>query len=88
MTLDRFHDHNRVVHDQPNREHEREQRQGIDREAQEWKCRERPDERHRHGNDRDERRPPILQKEENDDDDENQGLEECLNDLADALGDR
>ena len=56
MTLDRLHDHNRVIHDQANGEHEREQRQRVDREAQERKRGEGPNERHRHGNDRAERR--------------------------------
>ena len=86
--FDRFHDHNRVVHDEANREHEGEQRQRVDRETQQRKHGEGADQRHRHGNHRDERRPPVLQEEEDDDDDEDHGLDERLDDLADALGHR
>ncbi len=86
--FDRFHDHNRVVHDETDREHQTEQRQGVDRETQQGKDGERADERHRHGNHRDERRPPVLQEEEDDDDDEDHGLDQRLDDLADAFADR
>ena len=46
------------------------------------------DERHRHGDHRDQRRAPVLQEEEDDEDDEDHGLDERGRDLADALRDR
>ena len=88
MLFHRFHDDNRVVHDEANSEHEGEQRQRVDREPQQRKHGEGADERHRHGNQRDERRPPVLQEEEDDENDQDHGLEERVDDLADALGHR
>ena len=48
---------------------------------------ERADERDRHGQQRDQRRPPALQEDEDDEDDQEQRLPERVGDLAHALGD-
>ena len=70
VVLDRLDDEDRVVDDQPDREHQPEERQRVDRKAQQRKYRERTHQRNRHGEQRDERRPPVLQKQEDDQDDE------------------
>ncbi len=86
--FDRFDDDNRVVDDQTDGEHQAEQRQRVDRETQQRKDGEGADQRNRDGDHRDERRPPVLQEEEDDEDHQDHGLDERLDDLADAFGDR
>ncbi len=70
VVLDRLDDDDRVVDDEADREDEAEQRQRVDREAEHRKEDERADERHGHGEQRDQRRAPALQEEEHDDDHE------------------
>jgi len=49
VVLDGFHYDDRVVHDNADREYQSEQRQVVEREADGRHDRERPDDRHRHG---------------------------------------
>ena len=78
----------RIVDDDADGEHEAEQREHVDREAEHREEDERADERDRHGHQRDQRRAPVLQEDEDDDDDEHDRLEQRVDDLGDALGDR
>ena len=57
VVLDGLHDHDGVVHHQPDGQHQPEQRQRVDGEAQQREHRERPHQRHRHGQQRDQGRP-------------------------------
>ena len=88
VMLDRFDDDDRVVDDETDREHEAEERERVDAKAEQREEHERADERHGHGAERDQGRAPALQKDEDDDDHEHERLDERLDDLVDAGGDR
>ncbi len=64
VALDVLHDHDRIVHDDADRQHEPEQRQGVDREAEQQQRGERPDDRHRYRDQRDDRSTPGLQEQD------------------------
>ena len=71
----RLDDDDRVVDDDADGEHEAQQREHVDREAEQREEHERADERHRHGQQRNQRRAPVLQEDEHDDDHEHHRLE-------------
>ena len=73
VVLDRLHDDDRVVHHEADRQHQAEQRQRVDGKAEQREEDERPDERDRHGQQRNQRRAPALQEDEDDDDDQHDG---------------
>ena len=85
IALDVLHHHDRVVHDNANREDESEQRQVVQREAERRHDEERADQRNRNGDDRDDRGAPRLQEQDNDDHDQDDGLEDGLDHLVDRL---
>ena len=85
MVLDRLDDHDGVVHDQADGQHQPEQGQRVDGETEQRKQRERADQRDRYGQQRDQGGPPALQEEEDDDDDEHQRFKERMHDLVDTL---
>ena len=62
VMLDRLDHHDRVVDHDADRQHQSEQRQVIQAEAEHRHRRERADDRHRHGDQRNDRRSPVLQK--------------------------
>ena len=62
--LDVLDDHDGVVHDDADRQHQAEQRQVVQREAEGGHHGEGADDGHRHGDQRDDRRPPTLQKDQ------------------------
>jgi hypothetical protein len=81
--LDRFDDNDRIVDDDSDRQHQREERDGIGREAERQHHRESPHESDRHRDDRDQRRAQVPEKDKDDDADEHKGLEQSLLDLVD-----
>ena len=85
VALDVLDDDDRVVHHDTNRQHKSKERQVVEREAEqrhEEKC---ADQRHRNGDDRDDRRSPRLQEEDNDKYDEDDRLTDCLLNSVDRL---
>ena len=75
--------HDRVVDDEPDRQHHRQQRQRVDREAEHVHERERADQRHRDRHERDDRRAQASQEEEDHQHDEQDRLADRLeHDLA------
>ena len=85
VTLDRFHDDDCVIHHQPDRQHQSEERERVDREAEQREQHKCADQRNRNRQQRNQRRPPALQEDEYDDDDQRERLEERLDDLAESL---
>ena len=88
-TLDVFHDDDSIIHHDTDGEHEAEQREIIQRETKHLHHRERTDQRHGHGQQRNERRAPRLQEHDDHDDDEenrfNQRMQHRLDGRADEL---
>jgi hypothetical protein len=83
VALDVLDDHDRVVHHDADREHHAEQRQEVDREAEDQHSRERADERD-HDRDRaDQGRAQALQEQVDDGDHEHQRFEQRVDDLVD-----
>ena len=78
-------DDDRVVHDEADREHDREQRQQVDREAGGQHQERRADERDRDGHRRDQRRSRRAEEEEDHHDDDQQRLGERLEHLLDGV---
>ena len=76
--LDVFDDDDRVVDENPDREHHPEHRQNVDREAHHVERGASAEQRDRDDDRRDERRPQILQKHEHDDEDEHDRLHQRL----------
>ena len=58
MMLDRLHHHNRIIHDNSNRQHQPQQGQVVETETQARHHGKRADDGHRHGGKRNERRTP------------------------------
>ena len=87
MMLDVLDDDDRIVDNEADCKHHRKECQRIDGEIQQNKRAECTNERHRHGEQRDERRAPTLQKEEDDEHDEQQCLEEGMHNLLDGCVD-
>ena len=86
--LDRLDHDDGVIDHQADGQHQAEQGQGVDGEAEQGKEHERAHQRHRHGQQRNERGPPALEEQEHHQDDQHQGLEQGMLDLLDALGHR
>jgi hypothetical protein len=68
VVLDGLHHDDRVVHHEADGQHEAEERQCVDREAEQREDHERTDERHRHRQRRDQRSSEALEEDEDDDD--------------------
>ena len=62
--LDVLDHHDGVVHHDADGEHQPEEREGVDREAEQLESQEGADDAHRHRQHRDQRRPPALEEEE------------------------
>ena len=75
MAVDVLDHHDRVVHHEADAEHERQQRQQVDRIAERQERDHHPDQRQRNGDDRDEGRAQIAEEQEDDDDDDRRRLE-------------
>ena len=78
------HDDGVVDHD-ADRQHQPEQRQIVEREAEHRHEEERADQRHRNGDDRDDRRAPGLQEQDDDQNDEDDRLDDRLLHRVDRL---
>ncbi len=61
--LDRLDDDDGIVHNQADCQHQAEEREGVDREAEQRKDHEGADQRDWYGHERDQRRAPTLQEE-------------------------
>ncbi|MCY1226734.1 hypothetical protein D9M72_389800 [compost metagenome] len=85
VSLDVLDDHDRIVDDDTDRQHQAEQRQHVQREAEGVEEGEGADQRHGDGDDRDDRRAPGLQEDENDDGDEQRRFADRLVDLVDRF---
>ncbi len=85
--LDIFHDHDRIVDDDADRQHESEQRQRVERIAERQQHRERAGERDRNRHDRNDRRAPALQEQDDDQHHQHQRLDQRMFDRADRFGD-
>ena len=81
--FDRLDDHDRIVDDDADGEDHAEERQRIHREAERRVGHERRQQRHRHGQHRDQRRAPALEEQRDDDEDEEQRFEERVNHFLD-----
>ena len=88
VPLDVLDHDDRIVDDEAGRERDAEQRQRVDREAEQLHERERADERDRNRDRRNQRRPPVLEEQEHDEDDQPDRFEQRGDDLADRLGRR
>ena len=87
VTLHVLHDHDRVVDDDPDREDHAEERERVEREAEQQHDREGPDKGDRHGYERNDRRPPRLEEDHHHHDHEQDGDEERLDDRTNRLAD-
>ncbi len=83
VALDVFQHDDRIVDDDADREHHREQRQRVDRVAERIDAREGADQRHRHRGERNDRRAPALQEQVDDEKHEQHRLAERLQHFAD-----
>ena len=81
--FDILHDHDGVVDEKADRQHEREQRQRVDGEAGGGQHAECAQQHHRHGDRRDQRRAPFLQEQEHYHDDKHDRLDQGLDHLLD-----
>ena len=85
--FDRLNDHDRIVHDQANGQHEAKKRECVDGKTQQREDREGPDERNGHGQHRNQRRPPPLKKDKDNQHDQRERRGERLDDFVDAFRD-
>ena len=83
MVRHAFHDHDRVVHHDADRQDDGEQSGEVHREAKRRHRGEGADDRHRHGGRRHQGGAPILQEHQDHDEHQDRGLEQRLVDLVD-----
>ena len=81
MVLDRLDHDDGVVHHDADGQHQAEERQVVDRVPEGVHGDERADQGDRHGQHRDQGRPPVLEEHEDDDGDENDRLERASSPL-------
>lgn len=87
MPLDILHHDDGIIDHDADRKHEAEQREIVDREAERGHDRKGTNQRHRNGDDRNDRRPPALQEHQHDDHDQHHGLVNRLDQLMHRLRD-
>jgi hypothetical protein len=85
VALDVLDDHDRVVHDDPDRQHQSEERERVDAEAEGVHGGKGADQRDRHGGQRDQRGAPGLQEDDHHDHDQHDRLEQGLDHGLDRL---
>ena len=78
VALDILDDDDGVVDDDADRKHQSEQRQRVERVTERGEHREGADQRHRDGDERDQRGTPALQEDEDDQDDQQHRLDQRL----------
>ncbi len=80
--LDVFQHDDRIVNDDTDRQHHAEQGQRVDRVAQQVEAGKSADQRHRHGDGGNQRRPPVLQEQEDHQEHEDHRLAQRLDHLT------
>ena len=88
VAFDGLDDDDGVIDHQSNGQHQAEEREGVDGKPKDREERKGSDQRNRHGQQRDERRPPALQENIYDDHHQQQGLPQRRQDFHDAPADR
>ena len=81
--MHRFDHHDRVVHHDADRQHQREERDQVDREAEQLQEKEGPDQRHRNRQGRDQRGTQIPEEHEDHQRHQHEGLEQGVQHLLD-----
>ena len=84
--LDVLDDDDRIVDDDADGQHQRQQRDGVGRVADRQHDREGADDRHRHRDQRDQRRAQLAEEQEDDDRHQHEGVTSVLDDLLDGRG--
>ncbi len=87
VALDVLHHHDGVIHHDPDRQHQPEQRQRVDREAEHQHQPERADDGHRHRQQRNDRRAPSLQEQDHHQHHQRHRFEQRVRDRLDARAD-
>src|SRR4051794_1401938 len=82
--MHRLDHHDRVVHHDPDRQHQREERDQVDREAEQQHEEEGPDQRDRDRQGRDQRGTPIAEEQEDHQGHQHEGLEQGVEYLLDG----
>ena len=85
IALDVFDDDDGVINHDANRQHQSEQRKGIDTEAQRQHHSESADQRNRDSSQRNDRGAPGLEKEDHDEHNQGERLQECVHDCLDRM---
>ena len=83
QALDVLEHHDGVIDDDADRQHHCEQGEGVDREAEQPQAGEGADQRHRHGDQRDQCGTPVLEEQEDHRGHQQQGFAEGADDLLD-----
>ena len=86
--LDRLDDDNRVIHHDPDRQHQSEESQIVEREPHHEHHGERAHDPHGHGHERNDRRPPVLKEHQDDERHQHHRVQQCLEHLLDRLTDK
>ena len=87
MAFDVFNHHDRVVHDQSDRQHDRQQREQVEREPERLHQKDAADQRNRNGHDRHEHRPERTEEKKDDDHDDQQRIGERADHFVDGVAD-
>ena len=87
VALDVFDDDDRVVHDQSDRKHDREQREQVEREAEDLHQKQRADERNRNRDDRHDDRAERAEEQKDHDHHDEQRVDQRLHDFVDGVVD-
>jgi hypothetical protein len=85
VALDVLNDNDRIVDDDPDRKHQPEQREHVERETECGHEQERTHEGDRDGDDGNDSGSPTLQKEDDNEHDQEDRLEDSLDDCVDGL---
>jgi len=87
LRFDRFHDHDGVIDHDADRQHQRQQRNGVGRIAQRQHHAEGADQRYRNGQQRNQRGADIAEEQKDDDDDKDESLAQRMQHALDAFAD-
>ena len=83
LGMHRFDHHDRVVHHDADRQHQREERDQVDRDAEQQQEKEGPDQRYRNRQGRDQRGTPIPEEQKDHQRHQHEGLEQGVEHLLD-----
>ena len=87
IPFDVLHHHDGIIDHDADGQHQAEERNVVQREPERGHRGECPDERHRHGNERYDGRPPCLQEKQHDENDQDHRLEQRVDDRTDRFFD-